>query len=80
VIFSFALLDRKVIDARDAQAHQAMPVEFPVLVAIAAEPVSAVIMPFIGKADGDTIRAEGPHFLDQPVAAGSFGPFADRMW
>src|ERR1700682_5275807 len=67
VIFSFALLDRKIIDARDAQAHQAMFVEFPVLVAVAAEPVPAVIVPFIGKADGDAIRTEGPDFLDQPV-------------
>src|ERR1700732_4024818 len=68
VIFSFALLDRKIIDARDAQAHQAMLVEFPVLVAIAAEPVPPVIVPFKGKADGDAIRTEGPDFLDQPVA------------
>jgi hypothetical protein len=45
VIFSFALLDRKIIDARDAEAHQAMLVEFPVLVAIAAEPIPAVIVP-----------------------------------
>src|ERR1700730_6058655 len=44
-----------------------MLVEFPVLVAIAAEPVPAVVVPFIGKADGDTIRTERPEFLDQPV-------------
>src|ERR1700730_17194834 len=67
VIFAFAVFDRKIIDARDAQAHQAMLVEFPVLVAIAAEPVPAVIMPFIGKADRDVVRIEGPDLLDQPV-------------
>ena len=67
VIFSFALLDRKIIDARDAQAHQATLVEFPVLVAIAAEPIPTVIVPFIGKADGDAIGMEGPDFLDQPA-------------
>src|ERR1700730_5767471 len=67
VIFSFALLDRKIIDARDAQAHRAMLVEFPVLVAVAAQPVPSVIVPFIGKADGDAILTEGPDFLDQPV-------------
>jgi hypothetical protein len=67
VIFSFALLDRKIIDARDAQAHQAMLVELPVLAAIAAEPIPAVIVPLIRKADGDAIRMEGPDFLDQPV-------------
>src|ERR1700730_10800109 len=67
VIFAFALLDRKIIDARDAQAHQALLVEFPVLVAIAAEPVAAVIVPFIGKTDSDVIVMEGPDLLDQPV-------------
>src|ERR1700738_5066246 len=67
VIFSFALLDRKIIDARDAQAHRAMLVEFPVLVAVAAQPVPSFIVPFIGKADGDAILTEGPDFLDQPV-------------
>ena len=67
MIFSFALLDRKIIDARDAQAHQAMLIELPVLIAIAAEPIPAVIVPLIGKADGDAIRMEGPDFLDQPV-------------
>src|ERR1700731_5282565 len=44
-----------------------MLIELPVLVAIAAEPIPAVILPLIGKADGDAIRLEGPDFLDQPV-------------
>src|ERR1700674_1745253 len=44
-----------------------MLVEVPVLVAIATEPVRAIIVPFIGKADGDTVRMEGPHFFNQPV-------------
>src|ERR1700730_620191 len=67
VVFSVALLDRKIIDARDAQAHQAMLVEFPVLVAIAAEPVCTIIVPFICKANGDTVRMEGPYFFNQTV-------------
>src|ERR1700694_3107459 len=44
-----------------------MLVEVPVLVAIAAEPVCAIIVPLIGKADSDTVRMEGPHFFNQPV-------------
>src|SRR2546423_12543814 len=59
--------NRQIIDAGDAQAHQAVLVEFPILVAIAAEPVAAVVMPLIGEAHGDAVVAEGPHFLDQPV-------------
>jgi hypothetical protein len=72
VIFSFALLDRKIVDTRDAQAHQAVVVEFPVLVAIAAEPIPALIVPFIGEAHRDAIGAEGPDLLDQPVVEFSF--------
>jgi hypothetical protein len=42
-------------------------VEFPVLVAVAAKPIAAVIMPFIGEAYRDAVLAEGPDFLDQAV-------------
>jgi hypothetical protein len=55
VVFAVALSDQQIIDAGDAQTHQAMLVEFPVLVAVAAEPVAAVVMPFIGKAYGDAV-------------------------
>src|SRR5258708_19742735 len=67
VIFPLALGDRKVVDAGDAQPHQALIVEFPVLVAVAAEPVAAVVVPLIGKPDGDAILAERPQLLDQAV-------------
>ena len=67
MIFALALLDRQIVDAGDAQAHQAVFVEFPVLVAIAAKPVAAIVMPFIGEAHGDAVVAEGPDFLDQAV-------------
>src|SRR5204863_9651562 len=52
-------------------------VEFPILVAIAAEPMAAVVMPLIGEAHGDAAVAEGPHFLDQPVVELAV-PFADQ--
>src|SRR5438046_175105 len=38
VILALAFLDRQVVDAGDAPAHQAVLVELPVLVAVAAEP------------------------------------------
>jgi hypothetical protein len=37
---------RKVVDAGDAQPHQAMRVELPILVTVAAEPVAAVSKSF----------------------------------
>ena len=40
VVFALTLLDRQIIDAGDAQTHQSVLVEFPVLVAVAAEPMA----------------------------------------
>jgi hypothetical protein len=60
VIRALALLDREVVDAGDAQAHQAAVVELPVLVAVAAEPIAAVVVPFVGEAYGNAILAEKP--------------------
>src|SRR5882672_6663122 len=67
VIFALALLDWKIVDAGDAQPHQSVFVEFPVLVSIAAEPVPAVVVPFIGKARCDAIFPKGPDLFDQTI-------------
>jgi hypothetical protein len=79
VVLAFALLDRDIIDAGDAKPHQAVLIEFPVLVAVAAEPITAVVVPLIGKAHGDTVLTEGPHFLDQPVVQLAV-PFARKKF
>src|SRR6266851_4189541 len=62
-VLALALLDRDIIDAGDAKPHQAVFVEFPVLVAVAAEPITAVVVPLVCKAHGDAVLTEGPHFL-----------------
>src|SRR4029453_608284 len=67
VIFALALLDRKIVDAGDPQSHQSMLVKLPVLVSIAAEPVPAVVVPFIGKSHCNAVFAKGPDFLDQTI-------------
>ena len=67
VVFALALFYPQIIDAGDAQTHQAMLVEFPVLVAVAAEPVAAVVVPFIGEAYGDAVLSIGPDLLDKAV-------------
>src|SRR5258708_4619364 len=67
VIAPRGFLDRGIVDARVANPHETVGVEFPVLVAVAAEPMSAVVVPFIGEAHGDPILAAAPDFLDQPV-------------
>src|SRR5215467_10093215 len=44
-----------------------MLIELPVLVAVAAEPVPAVVVPLVGETHGDAVVAERPYLLDQPV-------------
>ena len=56
---------KQIVNAGDAQAHQAVGVELPVLVAMAAKPLAAVIVPFIGEPHRDAVLAKGPELLDQ---------------
>src|SRR5262245_52811615 len=67
VVFALTVFDREIIDAGDPPPHQAFRVELPILVSVAAKPVTGIIVPFIGKAHGDPIVAECPHFLNQPI-------------
>src|SRR3546814_10338084 len=72
---ALALADRQVVDAGDARVHQAVRVEFPVLVAVAAEPGAMLVLPFVGEAHCDPVLVEGPQGLGQPVLALAL-PFA----
>src|SRR5258708_1062936 len=67
MILALALHDRKVVDAGDARPHQAMRVELPILVTVAAEPVSAVVVRLVGEAHGDAVAMERPELLDQTI-------------
>ena len=67
VILTFALFDWQVINAGDAHAHQPVLIELPVLVAIATKLIAAIIVPFVGEANHDSVLAECPNFLDQAV-------------
>src|SRR5262250_1756265 len=67
VILAFAFFDWPVIDARDAQTHQPVLIELPVLVAIAAKPIAAIIVPCVGEANRDSVLAKRPNRLDQAV-------------
>ena len=69
--------NRQVVDAGNAHPHQAVLVELPVFVAVAAKPLAAIIVPLVGKAHCDAIFAEGPDFLDEPVIEFA-DPFAPR--
>ncbi|MNY37562.1 hypothetical protein D3C86_1721340 [compost metagenome] len=74
---ALAFLDRHVVDAGEATGHQAVFVELPVFVAVGAEPVTRVVVPFIGITHGNAVAGERPEFLDQPVVQ-LLGPFAGQ--
>ena len=59
--------DRQVVNAGVSLAHQATIIELPVLVAERSEPTTAVVMPLIGKPDGNPVAVERPQLLDQTV-------------
>jgi len=67
MILAFALFDWQIIDACDAQTHQPVLIELPVFVAIAAEPMAAIIVPLVSETNRDSILAERPNLLDQAV-------------
>src|SRR5512138_48143 len=58
-----------VVDAGLAAAHQAVLVEFPLLVAVGAVPLAAGVVPLILEAHGDAVAVERPEVLDQAVVA-----------
>src|SRR4029453_2144467 len=67
VVLALGLDDRVFVDAGDAPLHQAIGVEFPVLVAVGAEPEAVVAVVLVGEAHGDAIAGAGPQLLDQAV-------------
>src|SRR5271170_6742073 len=59
--------NRQVVDAGDAPTHEAVVIELPELVAVGAEPLAAVVMPFVGEAHRHPVVAKPPQLLDKPV-------------
>jgi hypothetical protein len=75
MVFSIILFDREIVDAGKAHAHEAVLVKIPVLVAIAAEPISTIVMPFIGEAHGNAAVVKCPNLFYQAVVEFA-APFA----
>src|SRR5262249_33187432 len=67
MVLAFGFLDWEIVDAGYTSAHQSLLIKFPILVAIAAEPIAAVVMPFVRKPYCDTILTKGPDLLNQAV-------------
>ena len=64
-----------VVDTCVAHGHKPVFVEFPVFIAIRAEPVASIVVPFIGEPDGDAVAVVRPQLLDEPVVEFAY-PFA----
>ena len=67
VIFSFRLLDWEIVDASVAKSHQTIVAKLPILIAIRAEPIPRVVVPFVSEAHGNTISGVCPELFDEPV-------------
>ena len=65
--FPIRFMNRQIVDAGKTPSHQTGFIELPVFVAIGAEPVVGIIMPLIGKPDGNSVTVESPQFFDKPV-------------
>src|SRR5689334_24664683 len=52
-------------DLHSFPTRRSSDLEFPILVAIAAEPVAAVVVPFIGKTHRYAVVVEGPDFRSE---------------
>jgi hypothetical protein len=57
---ALVLADAAVVDRRLAAAHQAVAVELPQLVAVAAPPLALGVTALVLEADGNPVLAEGP--------------------
>src|SRR5581483_12109143 len=67
VVLAICGSDGQIIDAGDPDAHQAPLVELPVLIAVGAEVLTAVVMPLVGEAYCDPVAVECPDLLDEAV-------------
>src|SRR5258705_1622164 len=66
-ILAFGFLDRQIVDGSKPTLHEARGIELPILIAVRAKPLAAVVVPFISEANRDTIALKGPQLLYQAV-------------
>src|SRR5882762_6890510 len=67
MVFALVFANGQIVDAGDAAAHIAEIVKFPVLISVGAKPISRIVMPFVGKADGDSVCLKRPKFFDEAI-------------
>ena len=75
MVLALGFFDWEIVNAGNASAHQTLLIKFPILVAIAAEPIATVVMPFVGKPYRYTVLTKCPNLLDEAVIQ-LFAPLA----
>lgn len=60
----FGLLDWEVVNRGVPAVHDALVIEFPVLVAIGTVPLPRIIPPFVLETDGNSISGKHPKLFD----------------
>ena len=58
VVLALRVLDWQIVDGSKPQADQPVLIELPILIAIRAELIPGVVVPFIGKAHRDLVSLE----------------------
>src|SRR5262245_30946334 len=64
---AFGFENAHVVNARFSATHQAVLVELPQLVAVAAMPLAAGIMPLVLEPHRDPVVGKGPQILHEPI-------------
>src|SRR5659263_528504 len=67
MVLAVPFFNRQIVDTGDAALHLAILSELPVLIAIRAEPITCIIMPFIRETNRNTILTKCEHLFDQAV-------------
>src|SRR5271155_4496916 len=67
VIMPIGRRNGQIIDAGYANTHQAVYIEFPILIAVASKPLPAIVMPFVRKPHRNAVFSKCPDFLDQAI-------------
>jgi len=67
MILAIRIFDRQIVNGGIAKLHQAVRIEFPVFITVGPKPISAIIAPFVGKPNGNTVFMKGPQFFDKSV-------------
>src|SRR6266850_5647296 len=67
VVLAVRIQNGQVVDGCKSRRHKPIIIEFPVLIAVGAIPVTGVVVPLVSEAYGDPVPSKRPHFLDKPV-------------